>query len=221
MLAVDQGLYVSIEKVFRDIGYAQDFEPPARLVALVTKCVERAQQFLRPSYSYVISDIESVHGSRVMLEGGIIFDSDVLAQLLTRAEKAAVFALTIGCQLEEKANQLAQGGLMLQTTVLDAIGSQLAERLADQVEDEIDDMARARGFSISRRFSPGYCDWDVRQQEMVFKMLKGNCAGIQLTDSYLMIPRKSLSGVIGIGYSEVAKYNPCPACDRYRCVGRR
>ena len=46
MLAVDKGLYVSIEQVFYDIGYARDCEPPARLVALVTKCVERAQQLV-------------------------------------------------------------------------------------------------------------------------------------------------------------------------------
>lgn len=221
MLAVDKGLYVSIEQVFRDIGYAQDFEPPARLVTLVTKCVERAQQFISPSYSYVISNVESVNGSRVMLEGGVSFQSDVITQLLTQAEKVAVFVLTIGSHLEDKADQMARDGLMLQATVLDAIGSQLTGRLADLVEDEIGDLARARGFTISRRFSPGYCDWDVSQQQMVFKVLKGSCAGIQLTDSCLMIPRKSLSGVIGIGYGDVAKYNPCPACDKYCCVGRR
>jgi hypothetical protein len=221
MLAVDEGLYVSIEQVFRDIGYARDCEPPARLVALVTKCVERAQQFVRPSYSYVVSNVESVHGSWVVLRDGVTFQSDVLAQLLTQAEKVAVFVLTIGSHLEDKANQMARDGLMLQATVLDAIGSQLTGRLAELVEDEIDDLARARGFNISRRFSPGYCDWDVSQQKMVFKVLKGSCAGIELTDSSLMVPRKSLSGVIGIGYGDVARYNPCPACDRYCCVGRR
>ena len=221
MLAVDKGLYISIEQVFCDIGYARDFEPSARLVALVTKCVERAQQFVRPSYSYVIGDIESVCGSQVMLEDGVTFQSNVLAQLLVRAEKAAVFVLTIGHHLEDKANQLARDGLMLQATVLDAIGSQLTGRLADLVVDEIDDLARAQGFAISRRFSPGYCDWDVSQQKMLFRVLKSSCAGIELTDSCLMVPRKSLSGVIGIGYDDVAKYNPCPACDRYCCVGRR
>lgn len=221
MAKVIEGSYVSIEQVFRDIGYAQDNKPPARLVALVTKYAERAQDFIRPSYSYIISNVELVHRSRVMLGNGVIFQSDVIAQMLTRAEKVAVFALTIGSHLEDKANQMAQDRLMLQATVLDAIGSQLTERLAVLVEGEIDDLAHAQGFTISRRFSPGYCDWDVRQQKMVFKVLKGNCAGIQLTDSCLMIPRKSLSGVIGIGYGDIAGYNPCLACDRYRCVGRR
>ena len=223
MLAVDKGLYVSIEQVFCDIGYAQDFEPPARLVTLVTKCVEQAQQFIRPSYSYVINNVESVHGPRVVLVDGVAFQSEVIAQLLTQVEKVAVFVLTIGRHLEDKANQMARGGLMLQATVLDAIGSQLTVRLADLVEDEIDDLARARGFTISRRFSPGYCDWNVRQQKKIFRTLDGDTAGIRLTDSQLMMPRKSISGIIGIGLPdrEIERYNPCLTCKKKECPGRR
>jgi hypothetical protein len=43
-----------------------------------------------------------------------------------------------------------------------------------------------------------------------------------LTDSYLMLPRKSVSGIIGIGCGAGVKdYNPCRTCDKRGCPGRR
>jgi len=51
--------------------------------------------------------------------------------------------------------------------------------------------------------------------------MKGDYAGVKLTDGCLMIPRKSISGIIGIGPIEIEKYNPCNTCDKLDCVGRR
>ena len=108
------------------------------------------------------------------------------------------------------------GGLLLPDTIPDA-----TEKLADSVESQISEVANNQGLTITRRFSPGYCDWNVKQQKMVFQAMRGDCAGVSLTDSCLMIPRKSISGIIGIGPSEITKYNPCKTCDEYDCVGRR
>jgi len=189
--------------------------------SLVNDYIENANQFIAPSFSYVVRDIELVEGNSVFLEDGVIFESGVIARLLEKASKVAVFVLTIGNYLEDTAAQLAQDGLVLQSAVLDAIGSDAAERIADSVESQISEVAHNQGLTISRRFSPGYCDWDVSQQKMVFQAMKGDYAGVNLTDSCLMIPRKSISGIIGIGPSEMTDYNPCKTCDKRDCVGRR
>ncbi|MFC1861070.1 vitamin B12 dependent-methionine synthase activation domain-containing protein, partial [Chloroflexota bacterium] len=115
----------------------------------------------------------------------------------------------------------AKGGLVLQSAVLDSIGSNAVEKLADSVESQISEVANNQGFTITRRISPGYCDWNVNQQKMLFQAMKGDNAGVRLTDGFLMIPRKSISGIIGIGPSEIEKYTPCYTCDKYDCVGRR
>ncbi len=37
-----------------------------------------------------------------------------------------------------------------------------------------------------------------------------------------MIPRKSISGIIGIGSNgNVQDYNPCKTCEKHDCLGRR
>jgi len=209
------------QRVLSDIGYAADFEPSARMVSLVSDYIENAHQFISPSFSYVVRDVELVKKNSVTIEYGVRFKSEVIARLLEKADKVAIFVLTIGRYLEDAAAQLAQDGLVLQSAVLDAVGSDAAERLADSVESQISEVAHNQGLTISRRFSPGYCDWNVNQQKMLFRAMKGDWAGVILTDGHLMIPRKSISGIIGIGSDEIEKYNPCSNCDKHDCVGRR
>ena len=150
------------------------------------------------------------------------FQSKVVAQLMEQCEKVAVFLVTIGNHLEETVRQMAEDGLILQATVLDAIGSVAAETVADFVQGRVDEVARAHGLCTSLRFSPGYCDWNIKQQKMVFQAVGRDSTGIHLTEDCLMLPRKSISGVIGIGpCNGVEHYNPCKTCHKYDCQSRR
>jgi len=221
MVTLEKQFKVTTEQVFCDIGYAPDSEPAPRVAGLINDHVDGAQQLVKPSYSYLIRRVELVHGPSVLLENGAVFHGEVIARLLERAEEVAVFALTIGSELEDEAARLAREGLILQATMLETIGSLYTEQLADWVETRIGDLARAQGRTTSRRFSPGHCDWDVSQQKTVFHILREDCAGIRLTDSCLMIPRKSMSGIFGIGDSDITDYNPCRTCEKHDCVGRR
>lgn len=223
MLSMSNQLDVNKQQVLSNIGYVDDYQPSARITSLVDDYIDNYHDLIAPSYSYAIKDILSVDGNCVIIEDSIVFESAVIARLLERCEKVAVFTLTIGSHLEELVSYLAENGLVLQATVLDAIGSGAAEKLADSVQERIGILAKVEGMVISRRFSPGYCDWEVSQQKMVFKAMKDDTAGIRLTETCLMIPQKSVSGIIGIGRAEndVANYNPCPACDKQDCVGRR
>ena len=221
MLAVSNHISIDRQQVLSNIGYCNDYEPSARIKSLVNDYIENYHDFIAPSYSYTIRDIESIQGDRATIGDAITLESKVIVRLLERCEKVAIFAMTIGNHLEEMVAYLAENGLILQATVLDAIGSVAVEKLADFVQDRISEVSEAQGLTISRRFSPGYCDWDVSQQELVFRAMNGNSSGIHLTDGCLMLPRKSISGIIGMGPSSVEDYNPCKTCDKHDCMGRR
>jgi len=222
MLAIREPINIDSQDVLHNIGYCADCTPSARIESLVNEYVENTCHLIDPSYSYVIRDISLVEGSRVTIEGPITFQSDVIAQLLEQCEKVAVFIATIGNRLEEMVSHLATNRLVLQAAVLDAIGSGAVETVADFVQDRISKSASAEGFCISRRFSPGYCDWDVSQQKMAFQAMKGDYAGVRLTEGCLMLPQKSISGIIGIGpCNSVENYNPCKTCKKSDCIGRR
>ncbi len=216
-------LDIDKQQILSNIGYCDDYQPSARINSLVNDYIENYHDFLAPSYSYVVKGIMSVKGALTTLEDSITLESKVIARLLEQCKRAAIFALTIGNHLEEMVAYLAENGLVLQATVLDAIGSGAAEQFAVSVEDRIRKMAEAQGLVASERFSPGYCDWELSQQKMVFRALNGNSAGVRLTKGCLMLPQKSISGIIGIGpvNSNIENYNPCQTCIEKDCPGRR
>jgi hypothetical protein len=222
MMTIRNELGIDTEQVLNHIGYGTSHTPSARIESLVKEYADNICHLIEPSYSYVIRDINSVRGSRVFIEGSVTFRSNVIAQLLEQCQKVAVFVLTIGSRLGDVVRQLAEDGLMVQAAVLDAIGSDAAETLAHVVQDIIGKQAEAEGLGISLRFSPGYCDWKVSQQKMVFRAMNGDTAGVRLTNGCLMVPQKSISGIIGVGPpDEVESYNPCKTCKKRNCIGRR
>jgi len=224
MLAIKEqiGIQIDKEEVLRYLGYQAKHEVAPRVLSLVDGHIQSASQLIEPQYSYVIRDVERVEGARVFL-GDVVFESRIIAKLMRRCQKAAIFAVTIGGLLERKVQQLAKEGRVLDAAIVDAVGSEAAERAAAAVQKRVSEIANAQGLGISLRFSPGYCDWDIRQQAMVFRALNGRSAGIRLTDSCLMVPRKSISGVIGMSPhgGELEGWSPCKTCKQRNCPGRR
>jgi len=220
---VDVDIEIDKKQLCRYIGYNGNYKLSARISSLIDDYSEHAHYLINPLYSYVVKDVEWARGSIAFIEDSIIFKSQVIAQLLEHCHQVAVFLVTIGKYLEETAFQLAKDGLILQATVLDAIGSDAVEKVADFAQDRIKEIAEAQGLVTSRRFSPGYCDWNIGQQRMLLYALTGNTLGIRLTGECLMIPQKSISGIIGIGPSidNVENYNPCKTCTKQDCLGRR
>ena len=220
---VDVDIEIDKKQLCHYIGYNDNHNLSAHISSLIDDYAEHAHHLINPLYSYVVKDVEWARGSIALIEDSIIFKSQVITQLLEHCHQVAIFLVTIGKYLEETAFQLAKDGLILQATVLDAIGSGAVEKVADFVQDRIKEIAEAQGLVTSRRFSPGYCDWNVGQQRMLFYALTGNTLGIRLTGECLMIPQKSISGIIGIGPSidNVENYNPCKTCNKQDCPGRR
>jgi len=205
------------------LGYKADIEPSPRIASLLDECMGLARQLLQPAYSHVFKEIQDIRGSEVFIEDGLVLQGSSVSQLLSRCAKVAVFVLTVGGALEEMAGRMADEGLIVKAYVLDAMGSAAAEKLADMVQASIATAAGAEGLCISRRFSPGYCDWDIWQQQMVFSALGGDFAGVRLTEDCLMVPQKSVSGIIGVGPcgEGVETYSPCATCDKRNCLARR
>jgi len=109
------------------------------------------------------------------------------------AEKVALCLCTIGPDLEDEINQLMEKNEMVRALILDSLGSEAAEEVAIQSDRRLADMARELRFWPSKRYSPGYGKWDVKEQKYIFQVLPGKDIGVSLTESCMMLPRKSVS----------------------------
>ena len=104
--------------------------------------------------------------------------------------------------------------------IIDIIGSEIVESATDLMQAELEKEMEDMGLHMSNRYSPGHCGWNVSEQKKLFSLFPENYCGISLTESSLMIPIKSVSGIIGIG-KEVKKVGqPCQVCDVDKCLYR-
>ena len=109
------------------------------------------------------------------------------------AEKVALCICTIGPELEEEIKELMKKNEMTRALILDALGSEAADEVAIQSDRILAEKARKMNLWPSKRFSPGYGKWDIREQRFIFQMLPAKEIGVSLTESFMMIPRKSIS----------------------------
>ncbi len=144
-------------------------------------------------------------------------------ECFAEAERVALAIVTIGASLPFEVSRLMNSGEYVDGVVLDAFGSAGVERVADKMNDEINEVVRSRKLDYSKRFSPGYCSWSVKDQKIIFDRLPAEEIGVSLSDGYMMHPIKSVSFAINIG-SQIKKSkweSRCKTCeDRGQCTYR-
>jgi hypothetical protein len=185
---------------------------------------KRLDKLLLPRLHYQIEKIENIGKRSVSIHGGITFMSQKLSSALDGSDEIVCFVATIGTIIEEEINGLIAQNRLSEAYVLDAMGSVAVEDMVEQFHQ----CRRAPFFSedksVTLRFSPGYCDWPVTEQKKLFSLFDSEPPGIELLDSCLMQPRKSVSGVFGLVHcssSFFQPYNPCRHCKKTDCLARR
>ncbi|MFR2061496.1 MAG: vitamin B12 dependent-methionine synthase activation domain-containing protein [Alistipes sp.] len=113
---------------------------------------------------------------------------------------------------------LQESGDCVREFIADSVGSVLAEACVAKLEQQLDcDLE----IPHTLPYSPGYCGWRVTEQHLLFGMLPDRPCGIELTESSLMYPIKSVSGIIGIGSRVERKPYGCTICRNTACYKRR
>lgn len=140
---------------------------------------------------------------------------------IKEATRVALFLCTAGEDFTLMTNQLNEQGDIMEAYILDAIGSLTVEKAMGKIQESLKSEVQKQQMKISNRYSPGYCNWPLSDQTALFELIGENPTGIELSDSCLMTPRKSISGAIGIGkHLKHHKYG-CEICTNSSCIYRK
>ncbi len=221
MLRVIRDIEIEVDKseICQRLDYEKGQSPSPRTSSLIDSQLEESHVLIEPQVCYAIKPIRDVNGATLSV-GGLVFTSHRISPMFSGCTQAAIFVATIGKGLEKKAARLMERGLALEALVVDSLGSAAVEKVADRFESEVRGIAAAEGNKAGRRYSPGYCDWDIIQQKELFRLLDGESIGVNLTGACLMTPRKSISGMIGIGESCITS-SACHFCNKKDCPTRK
>lgn len=134
----------------------------------------------------------------VLLAKGIQFQSRALARLLRGATEVILVVLTLGPKLETRARELMGEEQFLEALLLDTAGWAAIDALAKTLRRDLSNQAKARGLRLTHRMAPGYADWGLEQQRILFSAFGAETLPVQLTEACVMLPQKSISGLYGL-----------------------
>lgn len=154
----------------------------------------------------------------IEIQGQIFSPSKTVTTQLKASSKAALFACTAGANISEHAHKISADSDPMMAYVFDVLGSIAVEKAIDKIQATLLEEVKKENLGISDRYSPGYCEWSVGEQQMLFSLLPKNFCDIKLSESSLMHPIKSVSGIIGIGEGLRQKGYQCQWCTDKNCI---
>lgn len=210
-------LRLNKETVFNEMGYGKSIPNPI-IVELVDMLIEEAHNRTNPSFYFDIF-FGKLSESRIYINDTVFETNYTITSLLKNSEQFAIFAATAGSEYQKWHEEVSKSGDSLVQYVLDSLGSVIVEACGDYMELYLEKYLN--GVSHTNRFSPGYCGWNIIEQKKLFSIMPDNICEIKLNSSSLMVPIKSISGIIGIGTNvENHKYG-CQFCELENCYKKR
>ena len=166
-------------------------EADAATLALLEKCAVPILAAAMPRAVWLEADVDA------LTEAGLLQGEDVMRHL-EGCRRAILLAVTLGAGVDAQIRRAGVGDIAA-SVASDALGSALAEQAADLAEGELRQLAAQEGNYLTGRFSPGYGDWPITVQPQVAAVLDtARRAGICVTGSNLMTPRKSITALLGV-----------------------
>lgn len=158
------------------------------------------------------------------LEGtALILRGDAVQAMLSPCSEAVIMAGTLGAQSERLLLRV-QAQDAAKALLLDAVLSAGIEAFLDEQENAMRSQFEAHGLFLTDRFSPGYGDMPMAQTREICDVLDAQRRiGLTVSKSGIMIPRKSVTAVLGVSNAPVARrLKGCDTCDmRETCALKR
>ena len=214
-------LKISTNIIEKFMGY-EPGNSPEPVPQLIKEVLTVAHDYCDIKGGFVIQDDIEINRSEKTLQiNGTIFEvKKIVSNQLRKMENVALFACTAGSGIGDYSKELMHEGDFIKGYIADVVGSEIVEAAMDKIQDDLEEKMEAKRLHITDRYSPGYCGWSVGEQHKLFSFFPKHFCGITLTDSSLMQPIKSVSGVIGIGPNVSRKGYVCQMCDMVNCIYR-
>jgi hypothetical protein len=183
-------------------------------VEILRRLLDSAGAVIAPVAAFQIGYLDEKGNDSVVING-VRFHSRVLRRNLDAIGRVFPFVLTVGKAFDKlvKINDD-----MLEKYLLDEIGNIALRKARLQFENHL-----RRCFALEKIscMAPGSLeDWPIEEQKSLFSLMSGveSAIDVHLTESLLMIPQKSISGIY---FPSEVTFLSCQLCPRKRCDARK
>ena len=172
-----------------------------------------SNHLLEPVAAYEYYPVTGMSPDQISLEGNKAIHGPALPATLPEAKELAIIVGTIGPRLEKQVTDYFNRDEPLRGMLLDGIGSAAVDTLAPEVLRLIASEISSRGYEISSPVYPGMPGFPMTEQWNLLELVNTHEIDVSLTPSGMMVPRKSVSMVIGIG-PKMTRWTQVEVCAR-------
>lgn len=210
-------------EVLRYLQYKdQDIE--SNLSDKIEQCIKKTKEIINPRFvfrKYKIKKSKFYNKkNEVYLEGSnLILQSDDVYNLLLECNECILMSVTLGLEVEREIRKLTYTDLT-KGIIIDACATTAIEEACDIVQDNIEKKLLKEDKYITYRYSPGYGDLSIEKNLDINNLLNSQKEiGLTVTDSGIMIPRKSVVALIGVSHKGISNTKKsCENCNnRHNC----
>ena len=143
--------------------------------------------------------VQEIKGARIILTEDVTFESNQLAALLRNCREIVLMGATAGNDIMKAIEEDAAGRNVTRGIVFDATASETVDASLDWIMDYFNrTLLRENRQLLKKRYSAGYGDLLLETQNTIYRLLQLDRIGIQITESCILIPEKSVTAVTGI-----------------------
>jgi hypothetical protein len=189
-------------------------------IEIVSKLFETAKEIVKTKALYREAYVEEISGKEVKING-VKFESEVLAANLKDVHRVFAYVCTCGTEVDEWSHKEQDYVLSLW---LDMIKEMFLRDASNYLREHLKNAYQFEKLSSINPGSGNEQNWHISQQAKLFAMIGGGTKdevkdqiGVTLTDTFLMLPTKSTSGLY---YSSKTEFINCSLCGRANCPSR-
>jgi hypothetical protein len=213
----DIPLSLNIKEVRRRQGLGGKAKVRPEIKSLILELLAglENEHLLEPAAAYERYPVTGMTGGQISLAGGKAVHGPALPAFFPEARELAIIVCTIGPRLEEQASDYTKNGQALRGMLLDGIGSAAVDKLIPEVTKLIAAGVAPLGYQLSSPVNPGMPGFALTEQRNIMELAGADKIGVSLTRSGILLPRKSVSMVIGIGprMTRWTQAEVCARCD--------
>ena len=197
------------------LGYRGQ-EYPAEVEEQIRRCEEKVLAAATPRLVWRKYQVDRELFSSLSLEGKDI------RELLDGCHEAVLMAVTLGPGVDRLLTRSSVSN-MADAVIMDACASTAIENVADNFEADLRREVESESSYLTDRFSPGYGDLPLETQKKLCAALDtARKIGLFLSPSFLMIPGKSVTAVMGISdMPKPLRKRGCESCNLFRSCAYR
>lgn len=188
------------EEIYRRLGYRKGTTRLRPHEAEETdRAIDDALSLVRLAGVAARLAIDREKDPEIKLANGETLASRSLVGLLSRSDEVMLMGATAGAAIMEEIKKDAGQGRMTRAVVLDAAASEVVDLALDWMMAYLDGELRRENRRLTkRRFSAGYGDFPLQNQEWIYRTLGLDRLGVRLTEAYLLVPEKSVTALAGV-----------------------